>query len=167
MYIVFIFTVPSPVIEVTSIDAVEFGKPATLQCNVIELREIARSRVDIIWMTQFSTVKRINDVKANIISNSTVYNDYLVTTPLSVNDNSIVYYCGVSINTPSGVHFFNGSIVIDFNSKFCTCVLTYSTCVHMYVHTLQNLCVITINMYMLDNLLAILYACAVNLYKKQ
>ena len=121
MYILFIFTVSSPVIEVNSIDAVEFGKPATLQCNVIAMREIARSRVDIIWMTQFSTVKRrINDVKANIISNSTVYNDYLVTTPLSVNDNSRVYYCGVSINTPSRVHFFNGSIVIDFDGKFCS-----------------------------------------------
>ena len=84
------------------------------------MREIARSRVDIIWMTQFSTVKRLDDVKANIIHNLTVYNDYLVTIPLSVNDNSRVYYCGVSINTPSGVHFFNGSIVIDFDGKFCS-----------------------------------------------
>ena len=103
------------------------------------MREIARSRVDIIWMTQFSTVKRINDVKANIISNSTVYNDYLVTTPLSVNGNSIVYYCGVSINTPSGVHFFNGSIVIDFNSKFCTYIRTY-VCMYICMYVCMYVC---------------------------
>ena len=114
MYIIF-FTVPSPVVEVTSIDTVEYGKPATLQCNVIAVRGIA-SRVDIIWMTEFSTLRRLNNVKANIISNSAVYNAYLVT-PLSVNNRGRVYYCGVSINTPSGVNFFNGSIALDFSGK--------------------------------------------------
>ena len=40
------FTVPSPVVEVTSIDAVEFGQATTLECNVIAARGIT-SRVDI------------------------------------------------------------------------------------------------------------------------
>ena len=114
MFILF-FTVPSPVVEVTSIDTIEFGKPATLQCNVMSVRGIA-SRVDIIWMTEFSTLRRLNDVKANIISNSAVFNAHLVTPPLSVNNRGRIYYCGVSINTPSGVKFFNGSIVLDFSS---------------------------------------------------
>ena len=105
-------------VEVTSIDTVEIGKAATLECNVIAVRGIT-SRVDIIWMTGFSTVRRLNDVKANIINNSAVYNDYLVTPPLSVNDSDRVYYCGVSINAPFEVNLFNGSIVLDFFGKYC------------------------------------------------
>ena len=118
MDIVF-FTVPSPVVEVTSIDAVEFGKAATLECNVIAARGIT-SRVDIVWLIftgyNYTIVRAVEDVIANIVDNSAVYTDQLVTPPLSVNDSGRVYICGVSINSTFGVTSYD-TIVLYFIGK--------------------------------------------------
>ena len=113
----YLFTVPSPVVEVTSIDTVEFGETTTLECNVIAVRGIT-SRVDIVWITGLNStiVRRVDNVTANIVNNSAVYTDQLVTPPLSVNDNGRVYYCAVSINATFGVSSY-GIIVLDFAGK--------------------------------------------------
>ena len=110
---IFIFTVPTPVVKVASIDSLELGEPATLECNYIAVRGIT-SRVDIVWSTGYSVVRRLNDVTGNSISNSIVYNDYLVTPPLRVGRK---YYCGININTPFGVISFNNSVTLDFTGK--------------------------------------------------
>ena len=111
------FTVPNPVVEVTSIDTVEFGRAATLECNVIAARGIT-SRVDIAWVilteNNYTIVRAVEDVTANIVDNSAVYTDQLVTPPLSVNDSGRVYYCEVSINSTLEV---NGTIMLDLTSK--------------------------------------------------
>ena len=112
-----LFTVPRPVVEVTSIDTVEYGKAATLECNVITVRGIT-SRVDIIWMTGYfnTVVKRRVDVTASIVGNSAVYADHLMTPPLSVNDNGRVYYCTVNIIATSVINS-SDNIVLSFNGK--------------------------------------------------
>ena len=111
-----LFTVPSPVVEVTSIDTVEYGEAVTLKCNAITVRGITSS-VDIQWITvynySYTIVRRVDNVTANIINNSAVYIDQLVTPPLSVNDDGRVYYCEVSINTTFGVSS-SGSVLLDF-----------------------------------------------------
>ena len=125
MYILF-FTVPSPVVEVTSIDTVEFGRAATLECNVIAARGIT-SRVDIAWVilsqNNYTIVRAVEDVTANIVDNSAVYTDQLVTSPLSVNDSGRVYVCAVSINSTIGVSSHD-TIVLDFIGKYV--IRTYS-----------------------------------------
>ena len=112
-----LFTVPSPVVEVTSIDTVEFGKATTLECNVTTVRGIT-SRVDIIWRngSNSTTVTTMENITANIVNNSAVYTNQLVTPPLSVNDSGRVYYCAVSINSTFGVSSY-GTIVLDFIGK--------------------------------------------------
>ena len=118
------FTVPSPVVEVTSIDTVEFGKATTLECNVIAAKGIT-SRVDIGWLIfteyNYTIVRAVEDVIANIVNNSAVYTDQLVTPPLSVNDSGRVYVCVVSINSTLGVTSHD-TIVLDFIGKI----------IHMY-----------------------------------
>ena len=115
----FFFTVPNPVVEVTNIDTTEFGKTTTLECNVIAVRGITSS-VNIGWFAftvyNYSIMRTVEDVTANIVNNSAVYTDQLVTPPLSVNDSGSVYYCVVSINSTFGVSSF-GSIVLDFTGK--------------------------------------------------
>ena len=117
--VILFFIVPSPVVEVTSIDEVEFGKTATLECNVIAVRGIT-SRVDIGWLIfteyNYTIVRAVEDVTANIVDNSAVYTDQLVTPPLSVNDSGRVYVCGVSINSTLGVTSHD-TIVLDFIGK--------------------------------------------------
>ena len=110
-----LFTVPSPVVEVNSIDTVEFGQAATLECNVTTVRGIT-SRVDIIWLTFTGIVRAVEDVTANIVNNSAVYTDQLVTPPLNVNDSGRVYVCAVSINSTFGVSSY-GTTVLDFVGK--------------------------------------------------
>ena len=114
-----LFTVPSPVVEVISIDTVEFGQAATLECNAIAVRGIT-STVDIGWITftgnNYTIVRIVEDVTANIVNNSAVYTDQLVTPPLSVNDSGRVYICAVSINSTFGVSSY-GTTVLDFVGK--------------------------------------------------
>ena len=111
-----LFTVPKPVVEVASIDTVEYGKSTALECNAIAVRGIT-SRVDIIWMTgYFTVVKRRVDVTASIVDNSAVYTDQLVTPPLSANDSGRPYYCVVSI-TATFVITSSDIIVLSFTGK--------------------------------------------------
>ena len=117
----YLFAVPSPVVEVTSIDTVEYGKAATLECNAIAVKGIT-SRVDIFWMYitgyNYTIVRRVNNVTANVTNNTAVYTDQLVTPPLGVSDNGRVYYCAVTINTTYGVSSY-GIFVLDFTGKLC------------------------------------------------
>jgi len=87
------------------------------------------SRVDIIWRTGNTTVRRVDNVSANIVSNSAVYTDQLITPPLSVNDSGRVYICEVRINTTFVVNSAGG-IVLDFIGK--QCMVTY---VHINIRT--------------------------------
>ena len=110
------FTVPNPVVEVTSIGDVEFGRAATLECNVIAVRGIT-SRVDLHWIAihnyNYTTVRRVENVTANIVNNSAVYTDQLVTPPLGVNDSGIVYSCQLISNRTYGVD----RITLNFSGK--------------------------------------------------
>ena len=72
------------------------------------------SSVNIVWVTftglDYITVRTVEDVTANIVNNSTVYTDQLVTPPLSVNDSGKVYYCEFITNSTVESYF----IVLDF-----------------------------------------------------
>ena len=126
------FTVPSAIVEVISIDTVEYGKVTTLECNAIAVRGITSS-VNIQWITvynySYTVVRRMDNVTANIVDNSAVYTDQLVTPPLNINDSGRVYYCGVIINATFGVSY--GIFVLDFIGKYHVIIYfacTYSIC---------------------------------------
>ena len=135
-----LFTVPSPVVEVTSIDTVEYGKAATLECNAIAVRGITSS-VNIQWITvynyRYTIVRRVDNVTANIIDNSVVYTDQLVTPPLSVNDSGRVYYCEVSINATNGVSSY-GIFVLDFIGKYHWIIISNFIIICILVCTYYN-----------------------------
>ena len=106
-------------VEVTSIDTVQYGKTTTLQCNAIAVRGITSS-VNIQWINvynySYAIVRRVDNVTANIVGNSAVYSDQLMIPPLNANDNGRVYYCAVNINATFGVSS-NGIFVLDFTGK--------------------------------------------------
>ena len=114
-----LYAVPSPVVEVTSIDTVEYGKAATLECNAIAVRGITSS-VNVQWISvynySYAVVRRVDNVTANIVGNSAVYTDQLITPPLNANDNGRVYYCTVNINATFGVSSY-AVFVLDFTGK--------------------------------------------------
>ena len=112
-----LFAVPHVIVEVTSIDSLEYGETTTLECNAIAGRGIT-SRVDIVWITGFfsNVVRRRSDARGNIVGNSTVYTDQLVTPPLSFDDNGRVYYCAFNITEPDIFINFS-SIILNFSGK--------------------------------------------------
>ena len=113
------FAVPSPVVEITSIDTVEYGKATTLECNAIAVRGITSS-VYIQWIAvsnySYAIVRRVDNVTANIEGNSAVYTDRLMTPPLNANDNGRVYYCEVNINATFVISSY-GVFVLEFTGK--------------------------------------------------
>ena len=131
----FVFSVPSPVVEVTSIDTVEYGKATTLQCNAIAVRGITSS-VNIQWINvynySYAIVRRVDNVTANIVGNSAVYTDRLMTPPLNANDNGRVYYCAVNINAIFGFSSY-GVFVLDFTGMYVS-ISVYIIFVHICLH---------------------------------
>ena len=109
------FTVPRPVVQVTGGDTIEYNEAATLECIATAVRGIT-SRVDIIWTTGNTIVRRVNGITASIVNNSAVYTDRFVTPPLSFNDTGRVYQCEVVINAIFRISSF-GNIVLDFIGK--------------------------------------------------
>ena len=111
-------TVPRPVVEITSNDTIEFGKSATLECNAIAVRGIT-STVAIIWSIDSGTtfVRVTEGLVPNIVNNSAVYTDQLITPPLSVNDSGRVYTCIIGINATFPVLHYN-FISLDFTGKY-------------------------------------------------
>ena len=128
IYTFSLFSVPRPVVQVTSVDTLEFGDVATLECSAIAVRGIT-SRVDIIWTAGFRTVRRVEGITASIVNNSAIYTDQLVTPPLNGNDNGRVYQCQVVINADFRINAF-GSIVLDFFGKY---VMIHYAYVHMHI----------------------------------
>ena len=94
-----IFIDPVVSLEVTAANNPTIYQPLTLQCTATIVRGIT-STVDIIWTTRDTQVRRVNNVTASSIINSTsVYNDSFTTPPLNIHDIESVYQCEVLINS--------------------------------------------------------------------
>ena len=78
------------------------GQSLTLQCEVTTVRGIT-SRVDIVWSSDGTVLRRINDTTATTMDNSLVYTDSYNIPRLSTTDDSRVIQCEVVINTSPSV----------------------------------------------------------------
>ena len=74
------------------------GQSLTLQCEVTTVRGIT-SRVNIVWSSDGTVLRRINDTTATTVNNSLVYADSYSISQLSTTDNGRVIQCEVAINT--------------------------------------------------------------------
>ena len=78
------------------------GQSLTLQCEVTTVRGIT-SRVDIVWSSDGTVLRRINDTTATTMDNSLVYTDSYTISQLSTTDDGRVIQCEVVINTSPSV----------------------------------------------------------------
>ena len=75
------------------------GQSLTLQCDIITVRGIT-SRVDIIWSSNGSELKRVEGVNGSFVSNdSVVYLHSFDILQLNTSDDGRVYQCAVFVNT--------------------------------------------------------------------
>ena len=113
----FFFLVPTPTVNVTNISTQIVGQSLTLQCKVTTVRGIT-SRVDIVWSSDGTVLRRINDTTATTMDNSLVYTDSYTISQLNTTDDGRVIQCEVVINTSPSV-LDTGSIILDINGE-CT-----------------------------------------------
>ena len=78
-------------------DTQTVGQSLTLQCEVTTVRGIT-SRVDIVWSSDGTVLRRINDTTATTMNNSLAYTDSYTISPLSTTDDGRVIQCEVVIN---------------------------------------------------------------------
>ena len=102
------------------------SQPLTLQCEVTTVRGIT-SEVDIVWNSDGTVLRRINDTTATTMDNSLVYTDSYTISQLSTDDEGSVIQCEVVINVSPSV-MASDSITLDVTGEYTTLLLNvYST----------------------------------------
>ena len=93
------FTDPIVAIDAKIASIVAIDQPLTLQCTATIVRGITNA-VDIIWSTDNTQVRRVNNVTASShINSSSIYNDLFIIPSLNISDIGGVYECEVLVNS--------------------------------------------------------------------
>ena len=87
-----------------------------LQCEVTTVRGIT-SRVDIVWSSDGTVLRRINDTTATTMDSSLVYTDSYTISQLNTADDGRVIHCEVVINVNPLVMADN-SITLDVTGEY-------------------------------------------------
>ena len=93
------------------------GEPLTLESTITTVRGIT-SRVDIVWSSDGSELKRIEGIESNSTNNnSVIYMNSYTISPLSTDDEGRIYQCAVIIDQVL-VIIVNNSITLDVTGEF-------------------------------------------------
>ena len=144
-------TVPTSNVSVTVPNIQTVGQSLTLQCEVTTVRGIT-SRVDIVWSSDGTALRRINDTTATTTNNSLVYTDSYTISQLNTTDDGRVIHCEVVINI-SPLVMASDSITLDVTGKFDIVVVA------IYIHS-SNVCMpynLSTNLLTVKQLLLSLY----------
>ena len=114
-------------VVINAINTQTVGQSLTLQCEVTTVRGIT-SRVDIVWSSDSTVLRRINDTTATTMDNSLVYTDSYNISQLSTTDDGRVIRCEVVINTSPSV-MDSDSITLDVTGKKCFVISHASACI--------------------------------------
>ena len=101
----------------TALNTQTVGQSIILQCEVTTVRGIT-SRVDIVWSSDGTVLRRINGATATTMDNSLVYTDSYTMSQLSTTDDGRVIQCEVVININPPL-MASDSIILDVASEFC------------------------------------------------
>ena len=109
--------VPAPDKTSVSIIGIQIvGQSLTLECNATTVRGIT-SRVDIVWSSNGSELKRTEGVhSSSVVNNSVVYTASYKILQLSTNDDYRMYLCEVFVNTSSSI-MANSSVTLNVTGK--------------------------------------------------
>ena len=98
------------------------GQSLTLECSFSAVRGIT-SRVDIVWSSGSTDLKRICNVNTRLtINDNEIYEDTFTIPLLSTTDDGRSIQCEVTINTTPLVVAAN-NIVLDVTGEFCVASL--------------------------------------------
>ena len=127
MYIIFYFTkvsIPTVSIYVTAPNMPKVGQPLMLECDVATVRGIS-SKVDIVWSSNGTVLRRLNSVTASIVNNSQVYSDYYTIKLLRTSDKGRVIHCEGIIQATPSISSTNNITLLDFTGQ-CILALVFN-----------------------------------------
>ena len=113
--------VPPPAVNVNALSNQTVGQSLTLQCEVTTVRGIT-SRVDIVWSSNDTVLRRINDTTATTMNGSLVYTDSYNISILNTSDNNRVIECEIVIDVDPIVTA-NGNIMLDVIGEYCRYII--------------------------------------------
>ena len=114
--IVKFYLVPTPTVRMIAPNTQTVGHSLTLQCEVTTVRGIT-SRVDIVWSSDGTELRRTSYASLITMSNSLVYIDTYTISQLSTADDGRVIQCEVVINTNPSV-LANDNITLDVIGEY-------------------------------------------------
>ena len=98
------------------------GQSLTLECNFTTVRGIT-SKVDIVWSSGGTELKRINNVNTSLIINDNeLYEDTFTIPLLSTTDDGRSMQCEITINTTPSIVVVN-NIILDVTGEFYVALL--------------------------------------------
>ena len=100
------------------------GQSLTLQCEVATVRGIT-SRVDIVWSSNGTELKRINGVSSTTMDNSLVYTHSYTISQLNTTDDGKTIQCEVVINE-SPLVISTNNITLNVTGESLLCIYIYS-----------------------------------------
>ena len=100
----------------TALNIQTVGQSLTLQCEVTTVRGIT-SRVNIVWNSSGTVLRRMNDVLSTTMDNSLVYTDSYTISQLNTTDDGRVIQCEVVVNSTDLVMASN-NITLDVIGKY-------------------------------------------------
>ena len=127
MFVLGCILVSTPSVSVLTLNTQTVGQSLTLQCEVTTVRGIT-SRVDIVWSSDGTVLRRINDTTGAAMDNSLMYTDFYTISQLSTDDDSRVIQCEVVIDISPSVMTDN-SITLDVTGE-CK-IAVFILCIHL------------------------------------
>ena len=115
-YIFPILLVPPPNVSVAALSDQTVGQSLILQCEVTTVRGIT-SRVDIVWSSNGTVLRRINDTTATTMGSLSVFIDSYMISMLTTSYNARMYECDVVINANPPTTF-SDSIILNVNGEY-------------------------------------------------
>ena len=107
--------VPGPSVSVTAPSNQTVGQSLMLQCEVTTVRGVT-SRVDIVWSSDGTVLRRINDTNVTTVGNSSFLTDSYNISQLNTTDDDREIQCEVVIDSSPPV-MDSGSITLDVTCK--------------------------------------------------
>ena len=110
-----IYVVPDPTLSLTIPNTQTVDQSLMLQCEVTTVRGIT-SRVDVIWSSSGTVLKRINGTTAVAMDNSLLYTEFYTILQLNTADDDRVIQCEVVINATPLV-MANDDIILNVTGE--------------------------------------------------
>ena len=117
-------SIPTVSINVTAPNMPKVGQPLMLECKVTTMRGIT-SKVDIVWSSNGTELRRLNGTTPTTVNDSQVYSDYYTIKLLRTFDKGRVIQCEGIIRATTSISSTNNLTLLDFTGQ-CILALVFN-----------------------------------------